>query len=97
MKKSEVFSLVSIFFWIGVTLFLPLLISLGVVATSYASNHSFNWKIAAAFLILLNGWYYYFLYRATVRKLAQREANTKNGLTRNSVTSTGSDAKTGFS
>ncbi len=97
MKKSEVSTLVCIFFVIGVTLFLPLLVSAGVLYASYTAQSPFDGKITAAFLVFFNGWYYYVLYHVTMRKLAQREANAKNGLTIRSGSSTNSDAKTGLS
>ena len=77
MKKSNSFSIISAVLWLGFGLFLPLLISLGVVATSYTANSPINWKIAIAFLVLYNGWWFYVLYQGARVKLARREAERK--------------------
>ena len=52
---------------------LPALTVAAVVFPS-AMGPPVNWKIATAFLVLFNGWWFYVLYRRVRVKLAQREA-----------------------
>ncbi|MGI4792156.1 MAG: hypothetical protein ACRYFS_25310 [Janthinobacterium lividum] len=55
---------------------LPALI-VGAVVFPTAIGPPVNWKIATAFLVLFNGWWFYVLYRRLRVKLAQREAVDK--------------------
>ena len=55
-------------------LFGPLIGTIVGVAFPSAMSPPVNWKMATAFLVLFNGWYFYVIFRNLPAKMAQMEA-----------------------
>lgn len=80
MKKRNSFRTTSAILWLIIAFIVCFgipFVSLMAVAFPSPTIPIVNWKIAAPFLILYNGWWFYVILQRVQMKLTQREADKK--------------------